>query len=61
MLDAPSGSVPQGQVVDFTVTGAITGDGVFCLALDTLSSNGMDYNSREVGAGGPQMLITVAR
>ena len=61
VLDAPSGSVTQGQVVDFTVTGAITGDGVFCLALDTLSSNGVDYTSREVGAGGPQMLITVAR
>jgi hypothetical protein len=61
VLDAPSGSVTQGQVVDFTVTGAITGDGVFCLALDTLSSNGVDYTSREVGAGGPRMLITVAR
>jgi len=60
VLDAPSGSVVQGQVVDFTVTGAITGDGVFCLALDTLSSNGVDYTSREAGAGGPQVFITVA-
>src|SRR5919197_928387 len=47
VLDAPSGRGTQGQVVDFTVTGAITGDGVFCLALDTLSSNGVDYTSRE--------------
>jgi len=61
VLDAPAGSVAQGQVVDFDVTRAITaGDGTYCVALDTLSSNGVDYVPREAGANGPAVLVTVA-
>ena len=61
LLDAPTGGVAQGQVVDFDVTRAITGgDGTYCVALDTLSSNGVDYVPREASAGGPAVFVTVA-
>ncbi|TMA36870.1 MAG: DNRLRE domain-containing protein, partial [Deltaproteobacteria bacterium] len=61
VLDAPAGSAVAGQVVDFEVTGAVTaGDGTYCLALDTTSSNGVQYDSREAGGGGPTVLVTVA-
>jgi hypothetical protein len=59
VLDAPAGSVVQGDLVDFDITGAITrGDGTYCLAIDTLSSDGVDYNSRETGAGGTLTITT---
>src|SRR5215470_612893 len=61
LLDAPPGSVAQGQVVDFNVTGAIThGDGTYCLALDTSSSNAVRYTAREAGAGGPAILLSAS-
>ena len=61
LLDAPPGSVAQGQVVDFNVTGAIThGDGTYCLALDTSSSNAVRYTAREAAAGGPAILLTAS-
>ena len=61
LLDAPAGSVAQGQVVDFNVTGAIThGDGTYCLALDTNSSNAVRYTAREAGAGGPAIRLTAS-
>ncbi len=54
------GPVATNAVVDFNVTTAIPGDGTYCLALDSLSDNGVDYRSREASAGAPQLLITVA-
>ncbi len=61
VLDAPPGSAVAGQGVDFDVTGAITGgDGAYCVALDTVSSNGVDYDSREAGTGRPTVIVTVA-
>jgi len=60
VLDAPPGGVQQGQIVEFNVKDAITGgDGTYCVALDTLSPDGVDYNSREAD-GGPAIVITVA-
>ena len=55
------GAVALGQVVDFDVTGAIQGDGVYCFALETPSSDGVRYNSREAAAGQPQVIIAVGR
>jgi len=61
VLDAPPGSAVAGQVVDFDVTGAITaGDGAYCVALDTTSSNGVQYDSREAAGGRPTVILTVA-
>lgn len=59
VLAAPAGAATQGQVVDFDLGSTITGDGVFCVALDSTSSNGVDYVSREGGAGGPAVLVTL--
>jgi len=57
----PPGSAVAGQVVDFDVTGAITGgDGTYCVALDTASSNAVGYDSREAGAGRPTVIVMVA-
>jgi len=48
------------QVVDFDLGATITGDGTYCFALDSTSSNGVDYASRESGANGPVVLLTLA-
>jgi hypothetical protein len=57
---ASAGAVALGQLVDFDVRAAITqGDGLYCFALDTTSSNGADYNSRS-GAGNPPSLVLTA-
>jgi len=50
--------VAQGQVVDFDVTSAVPGDGVYCFALDTLSTDSALYNSREATVGKPQVAVT---
>lgn len=43
--------------MDFDVTPAISGDGLFCFALESPSADGVRYNSRESGAGGPEMTL----
>ena len=53
------GAVARGQVVDFDVTSAIQGDGVYCFALESPSSDGVRYNSREAATGQPQFIIAV--
>ena len=53
------GAVARGQVVDFDVTSAIQGDGVYCFALDTSSTDGVDYNSREGAGQHPALAIQV--
>src|SRR5206468_3452920 len=55
---ATAGAVAQGQAVDFDVTGAIHGDGVYCFALDTPSTDSALYNSREATVGKPQVAVT---
>jgi hypothetical protein len=52
------GAVALSQVVNFDVTGAITGDGTYCFAIDSLSANGADYNAREGAVAQPAVLIT---
>src|SRR5213079_2446369 len=44
---ATLGAVAIGQVADFDVTSAIPGDGVYCFAIDTTSTDSAIYNSRE--------------
>jgi myo-inositol-hexaphosphate 3-phosphohydrolase len=53
-IDRP---VDTGEVVDFDVTSAITGDGTYVFALITTSSNAVRYVSREAAAGAPQLLL----
>src|SRR5206468_138746 len=57
-VPATAGAVAQGQAVDFDVTGAIHGDGVYCFALDTPSTDSALYNSREATAGKPEVAVT---
>src|SRR5439155_10101647 len=52
------GAVAQGQTVDFDVTPAIAGDGVYCFALDTISTDSALYSSREATVGTPQVAVT---
>jgi len=51
------GAVTLGQVVEFDVTSAITADGDYCFALESASSNVVEYNSREATAGQPQFVV----
>src|SRR5439155_1592709 len=53
------GSVLLGQPVDFDVTSAIHGDGVYCFAIDTSSTDGVGYNSREAAGHHPALAIAV--
>ncbi len=55
------GKVAQNQVVDFDLTSAIAGDGTYCFALDSSSTNGVKYNAHEAAAGQPQLVITLAQ
>jgi hypothetical protein len=57
---ATAGAVARGQQVTFDVTAAITRDGVYCFALDTVSTDGVDYNSREGSAQRPTVSIATA-
>ena len=63
-IDGPAlatlGAVATGQLVDFDVTSAIPGDGVYCFALDTASTDGVDYNSREGTGQHPALVVQVA-
>ena len=58
-IDGPAlatlGACATGQVVDFDVSPAIPGDGVYCFAIDTTSTDSAIYNSRE-GSGVPPAL-----
>jgi len=56
---AALGPVADGQVVTVDLTPVVTGDGVYELALTTASTDRVSYWSREVGADGPQLLVTV--
>jgi hypothetical protein len=51
------GPVDEDVAVNFDVTRALKGDGVYCFALDSLSENGVTYLSREAAAGVPELRI----
>jgi len=53
------GAVALGQVLEFDVTSAIQGDGVYCFAIESPSADGVRYNSREAAAGKPEVIIGV--
>jgi hypothetical protein len=52
------GAVAQGQAVSFDLAGAITGDGTYCFAIDSSSTDGVDYNAREASSGRPALVLT---
>ena len=58
-LDA-LGKVNVGDIVELDVTDAIGGNGVFSFAIDSSSSNGAIYGSRESSNGAPELIITQA-
>jgi len=57
---ATLGAVAIGQVADFDVTSAIPGDGVYCFAIDTTSTDSAIYNSREGAVQRPAVVVQVA-
>src|SRR5437867_677553 len=63
-IDGPAlvtlGAVAAGQGVDFDVTPAIPGDGVYCFAIDTTSTDSAIYNSREGSGVPPALVVQVA-
>jgi hypothetical protein len=57
---ASAGAVSNGQTVEFDLGSAITGNGIYTLALtSTNSSDSVSYASRE-GASPPELVITVS-
>jgi hypothetical protein len=62
LVDGPAlatqGRVILNQVVDFDVTGVVTGDGVYDFAIDTKSSNGVHYRSRAALSGRPKLILS---
>ena len=62
-IDGPAlvtlGAVAAGQGVDFDVTPAIPGDGVYCFAIDTTSTDSAIYNSREGTGTRPALALQV--
>ena len=57
---ATAGAAEAGSIVEFDVTPAIPGDGTYCFALDTTSSNGVIYNSSEGSPERPSVVIELA-
>jgi hypothetical protein len=51
------GEAAANAVLDFDVTGAVTGDGIYDFALTTTSNDGVAYRSRESTAGAPELLL----
>jgi hypothetical protein len=59
ILDA-KGPVASGDVVDFDVGDVVDGDGTYCFALDTLSSDDVQYAAREALSGRPRLLLVTS-
>jgi hypothetical protein len=55
-----SGAHGGAVYVEVDVTGYITGDGVFTLALTTTSTKAVSYPSREASANFPQLVLELA-
>jgi hypothetical protein len=60
VLATAAGNAALGSLVEFDVTPAIPGDGTYCFALDTTSTNGVVYNSREGSPERPAVVIELA-
>ena len=62
-IDGPAlvtlGAVAAGQIADFDVTPAIPGDGIYCFAIDTASTDSAIYNSREGTGQKPALVLQV--
>jgi FtsP/CotA-like multicopper oxidase with cupredoxin domain len=52
------GPVSRRGTVDFDVTSHVTGDGTYCFAITSNSSNDVRYNSREARANRPSFVVT---
>jgi hypothetical protein len=59
-LIASSGSHGGGTVVEVDVTGYITGDGTYSLAMTTGSTKAVSYPSDEAGANRPELIVEIA-
>jgi hypothetical protein len=53
------GAVSTGEVVEFDVSATITGNGIFSLAIDSKSTDGTGYSSRENSISPPELIISV--
>jgi hypothetical protein len=62
-IDGPvldeAGAVAPGDEVEFDITAGISGDGPHCFAIQSPSSDGVIYNSRETTAGAPDVEIVL--
>jgi hypothetical protein len=54
---ATLGTVASGTTYEVDVTSLVTGDGTFTIGVDSSSSNGADFSSRE-GAVPPELVVT---
>jgi hypothetical protein len=57
---ATLGAVASKQVVDFNVTAAVTANGTYNFALDSASTDTVEYQSREASSGAPQLIVRLA-
>jgi hypothetical protein len=55
------GAVAVGEIVEFDVTPAITGDGPVTFAVVTTSSDAAKYNSREASSGRPILVLDLEK
>ncbi len=51
------GPVAPGDRVTFDLTTAVAADGVYCVAIDSISSDGTTYYSREAAGGRPEVTL----
>ncbi len=58
LLDEPNKIVEPGTAIEFNITRAITGDGLYCFALEGSSRNGVSYRSREAAENSPEVVMT---
>ena len=52
-----AGEVVSGEIVSFDVSSAVTGDGTLSVAITTLSTNGVDYSSKEASSNRPVLEV----
>jgi hypothetical protein len=55
------GAVAAGEEVEFDITAGISGDGPHCFAIESRSSDGVVYSSREAAASVPEVEIVLDR
>ena len=53
------GPVARGATASFDVRAAVNRDGVYCLAIESPSTDEVQYNSREATAGRPELVVQV--